>query len=253
MTGFTLMLKKEWLESSRSHKALALLIISIIFGILGPLTALLMPEIMAGILPKKLQEAIPDPTYLDSYVQYFKQVNQLGLILLVFLFSGTLTQEFTRGTLINLITKGLSKKAIILAKFTMIAGLWTLTYSLGSLTQYTYTLYYFNNQGKDKLLVYGASWLVGLMLISLILLYSVLFRKTAGLLIACLMTIVTFFISGFFKITKDWNPMLLIQKQSQALSGHYEIQDWFQPALLIIAIILISLTLAILIFERSET
>ncbi|MGT2753130.1 ABC transporter permease [Streptococcus porcinus] len=253
MTGFTLMLKKEWLESSRSHKALALLIISIIFGILGPLTALLMPDIMAGILPKKLQEAIPDPTYLDSYAQYFKQVNQLGLILLVFLFSGTLTQEFTRGTLINLITKGLSKKAIILAKFTMIAGLWTLTYSLSSLTQYTYTLYYFNNQGKDKLLVYGASWLVGLMLISLILLYSVLFRKTAGLLIACLMTIVTFLISGFFKITKDWNPMLLIQKQRLVLSRHYEIQDWFQPALLIIVIILISLTLAILIFERSET
>lgn len=252
MTGLTLMLKKEWMENSRSHKALALLIISIIFGILGPLTALLMPDIMAGILPKKLQETIPNPTYLDSYIQYFKNINQLGLILLVFLFSGSLTQEFARGTLINLITKGLSKKAIILAKYLMMSLIWTISYLLGSLTQYAYTLYYFNNHGQHKLIVYGTSWLFGLLLLSLILLYSVIFRKTAGLLIACLMTIVAFFISGFFKITKDWNPVLLIQKQSQILSGHYEIHDLIQPCIIVIIIIFISLTLAILFFEKSE-
>lgn len=252
MTGLIPMLKKEWLENSRSHKALALLLISIIFGILGPLTALLMPEIMAGILPKKLQEAIPDPTYLDSYSQYFKNINQLGLILLVFLFSGSLTQEFARGTLVNLITKGLSKKAIILAKFLVMSLIWTISYVLGSLTQYFYTLYYFNNHGEHKIIVYGMSWLFGLLLLSLILFYSVLFRKTAGLLIACLMTIVSFFISGFFKVTKDWNPMLLIQKQSQILSGHYDIKDLLQPTLLIIAIILTSLLFAKIIFEKSE-
>lgn len=252
MIGLTLMLKKEWMENSRSHKALALLIISIIFGILGPLTALLMPDIMAGVLPKKIQEAIPDPTYLDSYIQYFKNINQLGLILLVFLFSGSLTQEFARGSLIHLITKGLSKKAIILAKHIMMSLIWTFSYLLGSLTQYAYTLYYFNNHGQDKLIVYGTSWLFGLLLLSLILFYSVIFRKTAGLLIACLMTIVVFFISGFFKITKDWNPILLIQKQSQILSGHYETQVLIQPSIIVITIILINLTLAILIFEKSE-
>lgn len=253
MTGFRLMLKKEWLENSRSHKALALVMISIIFGILGPLTALLMPDIMAGILPQKLQKAIPEPTYLDSYSQYFKNVNQLGLILFVFLFSGSLSQEFTRGTLINLITKGLSKKAIILAKFIMISGLWTFSYCLGSLIQYAYTLYYFNNQGDYKWFTYGASWLFGLLLISLTLFYSVLFRKTAGLLIACLATIVLFIISGFFKLSKDWNPLLLIQKQSQVLSGHYQLQKWLHPTLLVIAIMMISLTLAIVLFEKTET
>lgn len=252
MTGLIPMLKKEWLENSRSHKALALLLISIIFGILGPLTALLMPEIMAGILPKKLQEAIPDPTYLDSYSQYFKNINQLGLILLVFLFSGSLTQEFTRGTLINLITKGLSKKAIILEKFIMMTLIWSISYILGSLTQYAYTLYYFNNHGQHKLIVYGTSWIFGLLLLSLILFYSVIFRKTAGVLIACLMTIVAFFISGFFKVTKEWNPMLLIQKQSQILSGQYDIKDLLQPTLLVIGIILISLISAKVIFEKSE-
>ncbi|MCK1238712.1 hypothetical protein MX111_04555 [Streptococcus uberis] len=46
--------------------------------------------------------------------------------------------------------------------------------------------------------------------------------------------------------------MLLIQKQSQILSGHYDIKDLLQPTLLIIAIILTSLLFAKIIFEKSE-
>ncbi|MCC9977252.1 ABC transporter permease subunit, partial [Streptococcus agalactiae] len=110
-----------------------------IFGILGPLTALMMPDIMAGILPKKLQGAIPEPTYIDSYIQYFKNMNQLGLVILVFLFSSTLTQEFSKGTLINLVTKGLAKKVIILAKFIVITLLWTVSYLLSVVIHFSYT------------------------------------------------------------------------------------------------------------------
>ncbi|EFR43669.1 ABC transporter permease subunit [Streptococcus pseudoporcinus] len=252
MTAFRLMLKKEWMENLRSHKVVALFIICAVCGILGPLTALLMPDILAGILPKKAQGAIPDPNYLDSYVQYFKNINQLGLILFVFLFSGTLTQEFARGTLINLVTKGLSKKTVILAKFTIIASLWTGSYVLGSLIHYAYTLYYFNNDGDHKFLAYGASWLFGLLLLSLLLLFSVLFRKTAGSLMACLASIVLFIISSFFKNTKDWNPMLLIQKQGALLSGNFKLEDWLQPSLITLTMLVFSLIFAIIIFEKSK-
>ncbi|MFD3016370.1 hypothetical protein ACFKJ2_00710, partial [Streptococcus agalactiae] len=97
MKSLAVMLKKEWMENVRTYKVISILITCSIFGILGPLTALMMPDIMAGILPKKLQGAIPEPTYIDSYIQYFKNLNQLGLVILVFLFSSTLTQEFSKG------------------------------------------------------------------------------------------------------------------------------------------------------------
>lgn len=42
--------------------------------------------------------------------------------------------------------------------------------------------------------------------------------------------------------------MLLIQKQSQILSGQYDIKDLLQPTLLVIGIILISLISAKVIF-----
>ncbi len=48
----------------RTYKVISILITCSIFGILGPLTALMMPDIMAGILPKKLQGAILPRAYL---------------------------------------------------------------------------------------------------------------------------------------------------------------------------------------------
>lgn len=58
MKSLAVMLKKEWMENVRTYKVISILITCSIFGILGPLTALMMPDIMAGILPKKLQGAI---------------------------------------------------------------------------------------------------------------------------------------------------------------------------------------------------
>lgn len=252
MTSLQVMLKKEWMETIRTHKGLAILIVFAIFGILGPLTAVMMPEIMAGLLPKALANAVPDPTYLDSYIQFFKNVDQLGLVILVFLFSGTLTQEFLKGTLINLITKGLAKGAIITSKFAMISIFWRISYGMASLIQYGYTLYYFNNKGDDKFLVYAATWLMGIFLISLILLFSVLFRKNVGVLLGTLAVVVACFVSGFSKVTKYFNPMLLIQDQDKYLSGAAKIGDLLQPSLVVIILTIISLVLAIIIFEKSE-
>lgn len=49
----------------------------------------------------------------------------MGLIVLVLLFSGTLTTELSKGTLINVLTKGLTRYAVILAKYTVALVLWS--------------------------------------------------------------------------------------------------------------------------------
>ncbi len=252
MKSLAVMLKKEWMENVRTYKVISILITCSIFGILGPLTALMMPDIMAGILPKKLQGAIPEPTYIDSYIQYFKNMNQLGLVILVFLFSSTLTQEFPKGTLINLVTKGLAKKVIILAKFIVITLLWTVSYLLSVVIHFSYTLYYFSNEGSHKLMVYGATWFIGILFISLILFFSVLFRKTLGGLLGCLFMVVLCVVSGFFKISKSYNPMLLIQKQGEILSGKFKVQDLMEPSILVFLLIIMTLLLSMYIFEKSE-
>ncbi|HGD1471466.1 hypothetical protein UW656_10655, partial [Streptococcus agalactiae] len=170
----------------------------------------------------------------------------------VFLFSSTLTQEFSKGTLINLVTKGLAKKVIILAKFIVITLLWTVSYLLSVVIHFSYTLYYFNNEGSHKLMVYGATWFIGILFISLILFFSVLFRKTLGVLLGCLFMVVLCVVSGFFKISKSYNPMLLIQKQGEMLSGKFKVQDLMEPSILVFLLIIMTLLLSMYIFEKSE-
>ncbi|MGT2933497.1 ABC transporter permease subunit [Streptococcus catagoni] len=252
MTYLKLILEKEWIENLRRHKTLAMLICGIIFGILGPFTALIMPQIMAGLLPKGLSQSLPQPSYIDSYIQYFKNINQLGFIILVFLFSNSLTQELAQGTLINLLTKGLPRSTVILAKFSIIAGIWTLSYSLGSAVHYAYTLYYFNNQGSNKLTVYLGTWLFGLLLLSLIFLFSTLLKKNSGVLLGMLATIVLFFLLSFLKAFREWNPLLIIQKQAAVLQGDYSPQRYQILLVITLVLIIFNLSLSIIRFARIE-
>ncbi|WP_222860725.1 hypothetical protein [Paenibacillus antibioticophila] len=87
-----------------------------IVGMLSPLTAKLMPELLSSFLPEGMTLTIAEPTALDAWIQFFKNTSQMGLILIVILFSGILGTELTRGTLINMLTKGLSRHAVILSK-----------------------------------------------------------------------------------------------------------------------------------------
>lgn len=252
MNYLSVMLKKEWLENIKTHRSAAMFICGIFFGILGPFTALIMPDLMAKLLPKNLRPIIPEPTYIDSYTQYFKNINQLGLVILVFLFSSTLTQELAKGTLINLITKGLSKTSVIIAKFGVLSFIWSFTYLAGSAVHYGYTLYYFNNKGLHKITAYLGSWLFGLLLISLILLFSSLFKKNSAVLLGIFTAIVAFFLINFMRPIKDFSPLLLIQKQSDLLLGHFSLHRYQLLLLLVVALILMNLAAANLTFKRSE-
>ncbi|MCC9930707.1 hypothetical protein HK125_03030, partial [Streptococcus agalactiae] len=113
-------------------------------------------------------------------------------------------------------------------------------------------LYYFSNEGSHKLMVYGATWFIGILFISLILFFSVLFRKTLGGLLGCLFMVVLCVVSGFFKISKSYNPMLLIQKQGEILSGKFKVQDLMEPSILVFLLIIMTLLPSMYIFEKSE-
>ena len=125
MRGYLAFVKKELLEQVRTCKLLILLLVFLYFGMLSPLMAKLMPEILSQMPMDGITITIPDPTAIDSYSQFFKNLTQMGLIVLVLLFSGTLTTELSKGTLINVLTKGVTRYAVILAKYTVALVLWS--------------------------------------------------------------------------------------------------------------------------------
>lgn len=101
MRGYVVFTKKEVLENVRIFKMLIFLIF-FIFGMMSPLMAKLMPEILSQMPIEGVTIILSEPTASDSYMQFFKNITQMGMIILILVFSGTLTQELNRGTLINI-------------------------------------------------------------------------------------------------------------------------------------------------------
>ena len=116
MTAF---IKKECMELTRTGKLLILSIIFIFFGILNPAMAKLTPW-----LYEMLQDQFADQglnvgevtvTAMTSWTQFYKNAPMI-LIVMVLLMSSILTGEYQKGTLIQVVTKGLSRKKVFFSK-----------------------------------------------------------------------------------------------------------------------------------------
>ena len=112
-------LKKEWMEMTRTGRMWILVLIFVLFGIMNPAMAKLTPWMMemmsdsladAGFLLTEIQVDV-----FDSWIQFYKNI-PMGLIIFVLMCSGIFTAEYQKGTLIPVVTKGLSRRKILAAK-----------------------------------------------------------------------------------------------------------------------------------------
>ena len=115
MNGFTPFLKKEIFELYRRGRLLLFGILFVFFAILSPATAKLMPEIlkMASLESQGITIGEITVTASNSWEQFFGNLSTI-LIVFVIVFAGSVTKEFSGGTAIPLLTKGLSRSAMIL-------------------------------------------------------------------------------------------------------------------------------------------
>ena len=103
MKSYIAFLKKEGIEVVRTHKLMLIVIVFVLIGMLNPITAKFTPQIIKEFMPEGMVIAINEPTAVDSWMQFFSNVPQMGLIVLVILFSGIMSNEFAKGTLINML------------------------------------------------------------------------------------------------------------------------------------------------------
>ena len=159
MNPYLIFLKKELLESAKTYKLLILGAVFLIFGLMSPLFAKLMPEILrwamttdpatAGI---DLSSMFTDPKALDAWAQFYSNIGQMGLIVLVVVFSGMLSSEISKGTLTIILTKGLTRSSAILAKFTSSIVIWTGVLLLAFFTSWAYTVYFFPGENLSNII-----------------------------------------------------------------------------------------------------
>ncbi len=253
MNGFIAFSKKELTEQLRSYKSIILIAVLFLFGMMSPLLAKMMPDIFAGMDFQGMSFKMPVPTALDAYGQFFKNVGQMGLIVLLLIFSGLLSQDVTKGTLIVLLAKGLSRQTVIISKFVSALILWTVSYTLSAVTAYGYTVFLFGNAAVPNLFyALFCLWLFGVFILALILLASTLTSGNyGGLLLTAGVLIVLLIVSSFPTIQK-WNPISLASNNTGLIMGAVTLGGMAAAVWIALALTAVFLVLAILIFRKKR-
>jgi ABC-2 type transport system permease protein len=241
LSAFIAFVKKEICEYLRTYKLFILTTVFLLFGFMNPIVAKIMPELLASLLPEGMSISLGTPTALDSWAQFFKNVSQMGVIVLVIMMSGIMANEFNRGTLINMLTKGLPRPTVILSKFTAATAIWTFSYVLCFVVTYIYTAYFWRMDGiMNMFLAVSSLWLFGLLLISLLIFGGVLFSNLYGSLLLTGGAVVFMMILNIAPAVQRYNPIILSSDNMALLTAQKAASD-FTPAMIICAVAIIAL------------
>ena len=188
MKQLTAFIKKESLELIRSGKIYILLIVFTVFGIMNPAIAKLTPWLYDMLSASLREQGVSigniAVTALTSWQQYYKNMS-MEFIVFVIMFCPVLTSEYQKGTLINILTKGLSRWKVIAAKSFVLLVSWSLCYWLCFGITFGYTAFYWDNSiALHFVFAAAASYLFGIWLISLIMLCSAFLNSGTAVLLA---------------------------------------------------------------------
>ena len=256
MKAFIAFTKKEFTESIRTARFLILAAIFVSLGIMSPLIAKLMPELLKSIPAEGMAGIsfeLPEPTAFDAWTQFFKNVGQIGMLALIILFCGITANEFGKGTLVNLLTKGLKRSTVVLSKFLAGGVIWSAAYLLCLAACCVGTAYFWKLDVMSHVfLSFFAPWLFGLLLIALLIFGGVLFKGFMGSLLTCGGAVLVLNLVNIVPKAGRFNPVILSASTLNLLYAQSKLAD-FAPAFIIcVAMIAALVAGSVLILNKKQ-
>lgn len=254
MTAFFAFTGKEIQELVRTGKLLILGIIFILFGIMNPAIAKLTPwlmEMAAGSL-EGTGITVTDVIVNDitSWTQFYKNIS-MEIFIFILMFAGIFTTEYQRGTLINMLTKGVRREAVLASKFLIMFAVWTAGYWLTYGITYAYNAYFWGNEaGQNLLFTALLVYLLGGWFISLIVLASTLFRTNTAVLLGVGGVFILVYLFSLIPTVKEYLPMQLMQGMN-LITGTTEVGDVIAAVICTMVWSVVNVGVAVGVFNRK--
>ncbi|MGN0317748.1 MAG: ABC transporter permease subunit [Lachnospira sp.] len=179
-------LKKEWIEYYRTGKLIIIVVIFALFGLMNPAIAKLTPFLMEQLASMEDSGMVITVSTVDasmSWMQFYKNI-PMALVVMLLLFGGIMTNELQKGTLIPVLTKGLSRWKVLLTKGINLILIWTGGYWLCYGITYFYSYYYWDNSIMSNLFFTAfCYWLFGTMIMALMTLFSAMTTSFGGVVL----------------------------------------------------------------------
>ncbi len=255
MRGFSAFFRKEWLEQLRKGRIWIYGGIFFAFGILSPMLAKMIPmlyELFSDDFAELgLQIGEIRVSAMDSWIQFVGNI-PTGLLVMVILFSGAYTGEYSKGTLIPLLTKGLSRRAVVLVKLLVISIMWTAGLLMCFGITFTINAVFWDNSVVDHLLFACFGWwLYGMFFLCAVSFLSALFRSMFQVLLGAGAIYVVLLILNFFPKIAKYIPNKL--KESATLyTGAQGPADYAAAAIITIVVSAVFVLFAVKLTDRKQ-
>lgn len=255
MNGFKAFLKKELKEIKKTGKLVLFAILFSMFGIMNPAFAKLTPKLFE-MLSDTIQESglvytEITVTAINSWEQFYKNI-PIALIILLIVFSNIFTYEYDKGTLVIMITKGLSRSSVVLSKAIVMLLTWTAGFWLCYSITFVYTEYYWDNNILKYLFFPAACWwLMGICIISLEIFFSVISKSSTTVMLLTGGCFGLLYLLKMIPKIKIYLPIYLADAMSVA-NGQVELIDVLPSVCITCASSIFLWISSVLIFKKKS-
>ena len=249
--SFRAFLAKDLREIVRTWRIWVLPGILLFSAVTGPPTARFTKELLSTISGDMFNPMMPDPTWVDSYAQWTKNLSQLVAFALIIALGSAISGEKRTGTAIMVLTKPLTRAGFVLSKFVSTVVLLVASTVLMMLVTWGVTLIWFPNAPFGPLLAATAAWLLfALLLVAVVLLASAAVDSGAGAAGIGLGFFFLLMLAGIWGPMLRWTPAGMINAPV-ALGADAEV-DLLWPAVTTAVLTVVLVWAAVKVFERRE-
>ncbi len=255
MRSLLCFLKKEYLETVRTGKLMILILLFVLFGIMNPAIAKLTPWMMEMISDTMAESGLAVTNVqvdaMTSWTQFFKNI-PIALIAFILIFSDIFTKEYKSGTLLLLLTKGLSRYKIVLAKTVLLLSFWTTCYGLCFAVTYGYNAYFWDNSFADNLFfAVFIWWLFGVWVICLIILFSSFLQNNTGVILGTGISVLSAYLLSVIPKAKAYSPAALMDAHS-LLTGTEGLNTYIRAIVMAAVLCMVCIAVSIPIINKKQ-
>lgn len=255
MKSLMAFIKKEWMDLARSGRFTILFIIFVLLGIMNPAIAKLTPWLLEMLSESMEQSglAVTEVTVdaMTSWTQFYKNI-PIGLIAFALISSNIFTKEYSEKTLILVLTKGLNRYKVIVAKALTLFLTWSVCYWSCFGITYGYNAYFWDNSVAHNLIeTVVFYWLVGVLVVALIVLFSVLSQNITGVLLGTGGVFAGCYIVGMIPKLSKYLPTKLMNT-TEVLSGAQKISEYYGALIVTVLVTVVAFVISVPIFNKKK-
>src|SRR5574344_204019 len=236
MKSLLALMRKEYMEATRTGKIMIIILLFVLFGIMSPAVAKLTPWMMKMLSDSMAESGLivtnVQVDALTSWTQFFK--------------------EYKSGTLLLVMTKGLPRYKIEQTKTVLLLSIWTVGYEICFTITYGYNEYFWDNSIANNLFFSATMWWIfGVWVICLITLFSSLLKNNTGVSLCIGGTVLLAYLLSIIPKAKWYSPTILMNTNSLLMDVE-EIYAYIKAIVITVFLCIVCVAVSIPIINKRQ-